>query len=47
VTPSLLLCCALRLVARIRRCEDARAHAAKVRSAWAEHEREIAAKRTT
>jgi len=31
----------------IRRCEDPRAHAAKVRSAWTEHAREIAAGRTT
>ena len=32
---------------KIPRCEDVRAHAVKVRGAWIEHEREIAAERTT
>jgi hypothetical protein len=32
---------------KIPRCDNVRAHAVKVRSAWIEHEREIAAERTT
>src|SRR4051794_26884367 len=31
---------------KILRCEDIRAHTVKVRSAWVEHERQIAAERT-